>query len=210
MTDRVLMLVTDPAYGIARTLATVGAVSLADRFVVQHRDKRGSALAVADDARRLRDATRAVGARLVLNAGNTVDDVLALAHHVGADGVHLPAACGITVRDVREALGAGAFASAAVHDDDAARRMVDAGASAILVSPIFTSDKLPARGVEALQRASAIARGTSTRVLALGGVDARRVASCFAAGADGVAVIRALYDASDIPTVARQLVDFAG
>lgn len=214
MTPRIVMLVTDPGYGIDRTLAVIRAVSLGERFVVQHREKLGDAAIdrhhrVAADARRLREATRAVGARFVVNAGN-VADPLALARDVDADGVHLPAACMTTVQSVRDVLGGAAFASVAVHDDDAARSAVDAGASAILVSPIFTSDKLPARGVEALQRARTITRGTSTQVLALGGVDARRAASCFDAGADGVAVIRALYDASDIPATALALAGFAG
>lgn len=204
------MLVTDPAYGIDHTLAIVRAIPRGADFVVQHRDKRSDAATVEAHAKRLREATRAVGARLVVNAGNVGIDPLVLAREVGADGVHLPDASVTTVRSVKEALGDDAFVSAAAHDDDAARRATDAGASAILVSPIFTSDKLAARGVEALRSARAIVHATSTRVLALGGIDARRVASCFEAGADGVAVIRALYDASDIPTTVCLLVGGVG
>jgi thiamine-phosphate pyrophosphorylase len=79
------------------------------------------------------------------------------------------------------------------------RHAIKGGASAVLVSPIFvTKGKGAPRGVEAITRARELvgAAPGAPRVLvyALGGVDARNVGACRAAGADGVAAIRALYD----------------
>jgi thiamine monophosphate synthase len=44
-------------------------------------------------------------------------------------------------------------------------------------------------------------------VYALGGVDGPRAAACKDAGADGVAVIRALLDADDVTAVASRLAE---
>ena len=115
------MFVTDPAFGIDRTLNVVRAVPRDVSLVVQHRDKQSDAATVVDHAHRLREATHGVGARLVLNVAQAQgeNDALAVARAVGADGVHLPAESDTTVRSVRDALGSPAFVSRAVHDDEA-------------------------------------------------------------------------------------------
>lgn len=201
-----VVLVTDARAPRARTLAVVraAACALGPRLLVQHRDKTGARDAVLDDARALLAAAREAGARLVVNGR------LDVAVAAGADGVHLGGDARCDVDDVRRAIGPRAFVSIAAHDDDDVRRAIARGADAALVSPIFASPgKGSPRGVEAIARAREIARDAGAKLLvyALGGVDAPRAASCVEAGADGVAVIRALYDAdlSDVAAVALTL-----
>lgn len=146
----------------------------------------GATLAVA---RRLRDLTARHGAALVV--GDRID-VAALA---GADGVHLPAR-GVSPDDARRLVARDVWLSAAVHDPasvDAARGRVEA----MVLSPFGAvpgkGPPLAAEGFAALR-----ARAPEGWVIALGGITtAADVRAALAAGADGVAVRRALLDAPD-------------
>jgi len=198
----VVVLVTDPRRGIEAAIAVVARAGRslgAGRLLVQLRDKESDAAVVLAHAHALRDATRAVGALLVVNValGASVE----VARASGADGVHVPNASADDVRDARGALGSAAFVSAAAHDDEAVTRALDAGVTAILVSPIFETagpGKAAPRGLAAIARARAIVdaarRAPSLLIYALGGITPANAPACRAAGADGVAAIRALYD----------------
>jgi thiamine-phosphate pyrophosphorylase len=130
-----------------------------------------------------------------------VNSDVELAREVGADGVHLPRGGVAEARDVLPS----AWITVAAHDDEDVRRAVAEGADAVLVSPIFSSPgKGPPRGLEAIRAARAIAKRRG--VYALGGVDCSNAASCYEAGATGVAVIRAVFDASDPAAAAHALV----
>jgi thiamine-phosphate pyrophosphorylase len=137
-----------------------------------------------------------------------------LARDVEADGVHLGGGAG-TAAEARAIMGRPAWVSVAAHTGDDVRHAVDTGADAVLVSPVFETrspaisgsgvEKRP-RGLDALREARAIA-GHRVRIFALGGVTIERVRRCAEAGADGVAVLRALL-ASDRPgPVARVIHD---
>ena len=116
MTPRII-LVTDPRYGLdltARVVRWAAAALGPQRLLVQLRDKQGGEAARTVAARALRDVTREVRALLVIN-GDT-----ALAHAVGADGVHLPSTkhgddepLASRVAEARARLGDGAFVTAA-------------------------------------------------------------------------------------------------
>lgn len=196
-----VVLVTDAGRPFDATLQVVreAAVVLGGRLAVQLRDKVAPDATFLAHALALREVTRATGARLFLNGRH------ALAVRVGADGVHVPS--GGTVAAVRAVVG-DLPVSVATHDDDDVERAIRDGADAVLVSPIFaTPGKGRPRGLDAIAsaRRHVVASGTNVRVVALGGVDAGNAASCRDAGADAVAVIRALYDASDVAHAAHVL-----
>jgi thiamine-phosphate pyrophosphorylase len=195
-----LVLVTDPVFGDDAILRCVSAVAVAlpeGALSVQLRDKRRARVSLRIFAQRLRACTRAAGARLVINAD------AALARDVGADGVHLGGDAG-SVAAAREVLGRGAWISVAAHSDEQARAAAAAGADALLVSPIFESrsaspldpSRKAPRGLGSLRTAREAA-GPGVKLYALGGVSVERVGACAAAGADGVAVIRALLGSRD-------------
>ena len=193
-----LVVITDPAYApevIVRQLRTALEAVPPGTVAVQVRDRAARPEALA---RALRELTRAHGAMLLVNRD------VALAAEVGADGVHF----GSDPVDpsARATLGKGAWVTVAAHTEDDVRAAVEAGADAVLVSPIFASPgKGTPRGVAALAEARRIAPNLA--LFALGGVDGSNAGACLAAGASGVAVIRALLDAHDAAAVARALVD---
>lgn len=199
MTAPLVVFVTDPAHSLIETIAAIRAAGHAlgaGRLLVQVRDKRASEDSLLASARALRDVTRESGTLLVINGSPAV------AASVGADGVHFPnegEALATQAASVRASLGATAIVTTSAHDDEDVRHAVRAGATAVLVSPIFaTPGKGAPRGVEALVAARAVvdaARHTPrVGIYALGGVTRENAASCAAAGADGVAAIRAVYE----------------
>lgn len=157
------------------------------RVAVQLRDPELPPRALLALGRRLREATAAMGAALLVN------DRLDLALLLGADGVHLGRRS-VALADARALLGDAVFVSVACHDLADVDRAAAAGADAVVLSPIFASPaKGPPLGPGALRAARArldqIPRPAA--LLALGGVDAGTAPACLAAGADGVAAIRA-------------------
>lgn len=204
-----IVLVTDPVFGddgIVHCVETVGRALPPHALCVQLRDKGRALVSLRVFASRLRLVTRAVGASLVINGDAR------LARDVGADGVHLGRGAG-TVRDARATCGAGAWISVSAHSDKAVRAAVSDGADAALVSPVFPS-RPPSvhaatkegRGLDALRSARAAA-GDRVRLFALGGVEADNTRACVEAGADGVAVVRALLASPDPARVARAMHD---
>ena len=204
-----VILVTDPAFGddaIVRCVETSARALPGGWLWVQLRDKRRARASLRVFASRLRLVTHAVGAGLVIN-GDAV-----IARDVGADGVHLGGGAG-TVELVRARSGAGKWVSVAAHSDDDVRRAVLAGADAVLVSPVFdsrppSSAEAPkaGRGLDAVRSARALAEGRLL-VYALGGIDSNRASACVKAGADGVAVLRALLASAKPASAARALYD---
>jgi thiamine-phosphate pyrophosphorylase len=204
-----VILITDPAFGddaVLRCVRIVGA-SLPHRWLcIQLRDKQRSRAELRRFALQLRDVTHAVGASLVINGDALV------ARDVGADGVHLGREAG-SVAEARQVCGDQAWVSVAAHCDDAVHKAAAAGANAVLVSPVF--DTRPAftpepakrgRGLDALRSARAISAGR-VAVFALGGVTADNARSCMSAGADGVAVVRAILSSAEPARAARVIHD---
>ena len=214
-----IILVTDPAFGdelTVRCIETVARTVPRGWLCVQLRDKHRSSASLRVFGSRLRLVTRAVGATLVLN-GNAE-----IGRDIGAEGVHLGEDAG-AVDLARTVFGRPAWISVAAHSDKGVRRAVAEGANAVLVSPIFASRppslsapaKVP-RGLEAVRSARAIAEkaavgrgslGQRCGIYALGGVGPDNVRACLRAGADGIAVLRALLASATPSRVARRLAE---
>ena len=206
-----VFMVTDPGFADDRIVRCIEAAARSlppGALAVQLRDKRRSRASLRVFASRLRRITRDLRAWLFINGD------ACLARDVGADGVHLGRGAS-TVEATRRICGGRILVSVAAHSDDDVRRALVAGAYAALVSPIFptrspsrleaAANKTP-RGLEALRAARAVV-GARMRLYALGGITADRAGGCAKAGADGVAVIRALLDAADPARAARALYD---
>jgi thiamine-phosphate pyrophosphorylase len=113
-------------------------------------------------------------------------------------GVHLPEE-GLPTRVARSILGSDALIGRSTHSVDAAVRAQDDGADYITFGPVFETESKRAygapQGLELLQGVAGTVRGLP--VLAIGGITVDRAASCIGAGAHGVAVIGAVWDAAD-------------
>jgi thiamine-phosphate pyrophosphorylase len=137
-------------------------------------------LALARAARELLPATTAV----------LVNGRLDVALAAGADGVHLPAD-GLPAAPLlawARRVGRRPLVGRSTHTLEEVAAARDEGVDYVVFGPVFASPgKGEAVGVEALAAAARL----GVPVLALGGVDAQRVAEAIAAGAHGVAGIRA-------------------
>ncbi len=203
-----VVLVTDPAFAdevIVRCVERAARAMPPGTLCVQLRDKRRGPASLRLFAATLRAVTAREGAWLVVNGDPRI------ARDAGADGVHLGGGAG-PVAGARAVLGRGWVSVAAHSDADVARAAAD-GADAVLVSPIFATrppspgapEKAP-RGLWALRSARAVA-GRRLALYALGGVTVERAPASVAAGADGVAVLRALLASDDPGRLARALHD---
>jgi thiamine-phosphate pyrophosphorylase len=119
---------------------------------------------------------------------------------VGAEGVHLghrsPPA-----RKVRPWFPG--WLGVSCHSPGDLRRAVEAGADYAVLSPLFgVPEKGPPLGVAKFE---AMRATVGIPVVALGGIETANAAEARLAGADGVAVVRALRDAPDPRAAARAL-----
>jgi thiazole tautomerase (transcriptional regulator TenI) len=92
------------------------------------------------------------------------------------------------------------------HTPEEAVQAQAEGANFVLVGTIYRSDSHPERtpaGLDLIQQAAQVCE---IPIVAIGGVTADRISELRAAGADGVAVISAVWDARDPVQAARELV----
>lgn len=168
---------------------------------IQYRNKLASAELRLQQAVALRALCSARGAMFIVN-----DDV-ELAYAVNADGVHLGRE-DASIAAARARLGAAAIIGVSCYDEiERAEAAIAAGGDYIAFGSFYPSRVKP-HAVRPTVRliADAKARWPQVSVVAIGGITAANAAPLIAAGADALAVISALYDASDIALAARELV----
>ncbi len=159
---------------------------------MQFRDKQSDAPERVVRARALRDLTRRFGARLLIN------DDLALAFLIGADGVHLGKDDGNLVA-TRAILGPDKILGASCYADfAAAQQATTAGADYVAFGAVYPSltkpDAVPAT-VDLFFQAKTTLTAASC---AIGGITLANAPPLLTAGADLLAVITDLFSAPDI------------
>jgi thiamine-phosphate pyrophosphorylase len=163
--------------------------------VVQLRDKELGDEALVDAAEPFRTACEEHGALFVLN------DRPGLVEACGADGVHVGRR-DTPVAEARALVGPGRLVGLSAST---ARELEDVhGADYVGVTAFATPTKedAVAGGLELVRAA---AEALMVPWFAIGGVELANVAEVVAAGAPGVAVVRAIRDAADPEAAAREL-----
>jgi thiamine-phosphate pyrophosphorylase len=178
ITDRALA--ADLPGRVAAALARIPAGTAAVHL--REKDLGGAALLAL--ARALLPPCRAGGALLVVN------DRLDVALAAGADGVHLPSA-GVAPAEARRLLGPAALVGVSCHSAEDVARARAGGADYATFSPIWDTPSKRAFGPPAGLAALTAAARLGLPLVALGGVEPGNAAQAFAAGAAGVAAIRA-------------------
>ncbi len=175
----------------------VGAAIAGGARIVQYRDKS------SDTERRLAEASALRALTLAHNVLFLINDDVALALAVGADGVHLGREDG-AIAAARAQLGAHAIIGASCYNDFAlAEQAALAGADYVAFGAFYPSRTKPhavPATPELLTRAQA---ELSLPVGAIGGITVENAPSLLAAGADMLAVISAVFAAPDIPKAAH-------
>ncbi|HMI99412.1 MAG TPA: thiamine phosphate synthase [Gaiellaceae bacterium] len=124
-----------------------------------------------------------------------VNDDVEAALALDADGVHL----GRSDPGAERVVGAGLLLGMSAASAEEARLGEAAGAAYIGAGPVWATPSKPDAGPPiGLDGLAEICAAVSVPVIAIGGIDATNAADCVAAGAAGVAVIRAASDAKAI------------
>ncbi|MGA9165520.1 MAG: thiamine phosphate synthase [Thiobacillus sp.] len=182
-----------------RLLTQVEAALTGGVAAVQYRDKSD------DVARRHEQASELVALCRRFKVPLIVNDDLRLADLCDADGVHL-GRDDASLREARIILGKDKFIGASCYQSlDLARAAQAAGADYVAFGSFFPSPTKPAAGradVELLHEASLEVR---IPIVAIGGITLANAPALLDAGADGLAMLSALFDAADIRAAAHDM-----
>ena len=166
--------------------------------ILQYRNKLASSDLQLEQALALRELTQQFSVPFIIN-----DDVL-LAKTVGADGVHLGAADG-EIAWARTQLGSGKLIGASCYNRlELARSAVQVGVDYIAFGAFFQSGVKPDAVKAELAILQAARAEFSVPIVAIGGITVQNAGILLAAGADGLAVISAIFSASNIEQAAQE------
>lgn len=199
MTRSGLYLVTDDRLDTDELLSRLSAALAAGADVVQFRDKRDDRAAVVSIGRRVAERCKAAGALFIVN------DDAELARDLDADGIHV-GQDDAAPADVRTIVGPNQIIGLSVShlpeaDAAAANPDVDYIGFGALFNTPTKPDAEPA-GPEMLVEAR---KRVTFPIVGIGGITAGNLAAAFAAGADSVAVVSAVFSAPDPTAATRDL-----
>lgn len=166
--------------------------------VVQLRDKHASDAEVIAAAERVRALCDEHGALLVVN--DRPDLALACA----ADGVHV-GQDDATVEEVGHAVGDNLLIGLSTHSPGQIAAAAESEADYIAVGPVYETATKPELAPVGLELVRHAAEHAVQPFFAIGGIDAARAREVAEAGAERVAVVRAIRDAADPRVAAEEL-----
>lgn len=185
-----LYLITPDDADSERFLARVLPVLSSQIAVLQYRNKLADANQMREQAKVLLQDCRKFGIVFIIN------DDIALAHELPADGVHLGEHDG-DIASARKLLGSNAIVGVSCYSSlSLAEKAAAEGADYIAFGAVYTSATKPlARkaGLELFSQATSL----NLPMVAIGGITPDNAAQTLVAGADFLAVIGAVFDAVD-------------
>lgn len=197
---RGLYAVTPDDMLLPRLSALVSSALAGGTRIVQYRNKIAPQPLRRSQAAELLRICHGVGAKLIVN------DDLAMALEIGADGVHLGGTDGDLVA-ARAALGPQRILGASCYNDvSRAESAAAAGVDYIAFGAMFASTTRP-DAVPAPLSILREAKRFGLPIAAIGGIKLNNAAEVIDAGADMVAVIADLFDTMDITTRAANYQD---
>ncbi len=196
-----LYVIVDRAAAGTRPLAEIADAAIrGGADVLQLRDKTASAATLLAEATTLLRLTRAAGIPLIVN------DHADIARAAGADGVHL-GQDDLSVADARRLLGPERLIGQSTHSLEQARAAEAEGSDYIGVGPIFPTPTKPDYPHVGLGLIRQVMRQVNIPAVCIGGIDADNLAQVLKAGAERIAVVRAVCAASDPQAATRRLKD---
>lgn len=188
-----LYLVTSPAENL---LATVEAALKGGLTLVQYRDKTADDTLRLEQATKLRQLCHAYGALFIIN------DRVDLALAVDADGVHLGQQ-DMPIDMARQLLGPQRLIGRSTTNSEEMQKAVLEGADYIGVGPVYETPTKANKAAAGLEYVKYAAQNSSIPWFAIGGIDANNINDVIDAGAERIAVVRALIQAEQ-PTLVTQ------
>ncbi len=197
--------IVGPGNTMGRDIATCVKQAVAGgATVIQLRDKTSDTRLLVETARTLKKVLAGSGVPLLIN--DRVDVALA----AEADGVHLGQG-DMAPADARRLLGPGRIIGLTLKSVFHAEAMADLDLDYACIGGVFATTSKdnpePPVGLAGFARVAKAARVTKPGlpVGAIAGIDGTNLRSVIGAGADGVAVISALFAAEDITAAAAEL-----
>jgi len=171
--------------------------------ILQFRDKKQGYKRQVKRARALRLLTRQYDARLIVN------DSVALARDVDADGVHLGRDDAPNLIQLRQEVGDNFIVGITCRADAGfAKSVLQDGADYVSFGAVWATHskpEVPEIGVQRLAKARQMF--PAANICAIGGITVANIAQVKAAGADCAAVISGLFAADDIQSRAEKLIE---
>lgn len=202
--DLTLYGILDPERSRGRPLPQLAAEAVrGGATLLQLRDKFGDTRRMVDSARAIRAAIAGSGVQLLVN--DRVDVALA----AEAEGVHL-GQDDMAIADARRIMGPDAIIGLSIKTLDEARAAPVELLDYACIGGVFdtaSKDNPTSIGVAGwAERAEILrSRAPDMPVGAIAGIDATNTDSLIGAGADGVAIISALFMAPDVAAATREL-----
>lgn len=188
-----LYLITSP---VDNLLAVVEAALEGGLTLVQYRDKHADDLTRLKTAEKLKQLCDRYGALLILN------DRVDLALAVDADGVHLGQE-DVPIAFARQLLGSQKIIGRSTKRPEEMQRAIQEGADYIGVGPVYETPTKAGRAAVGLDYVRHAVQNASIPWFAIGGIQAENLADVVSAGAERVAVVRAIIEAEQ-PTLMTQ------
>lgn len=191
--------VTDRRWLHGRHLADVARDAIAGGATfIQLREKHADHDQIVAMARELAGLCRDAGVPFVL------DDEVAIAAEVGADGVHV-GQDDIACAEARRLLGPDAIIGVSAHTVAQARAAQEAGADYIGAGALIATPTKPDAAVVSARELQRMTAAVDIPIVGIGGLNARTVEVLAGSGAAGAAVVSALFAAADPAAAAREL-----
>lgn len=188
-----LYLVTSPSENL---LEIVEAALQGGLTLVQYRDKESDDLTRLYNAKALKQLCHQYDALFIIN------DRIDLALAVDADGVHLGQQ-DVPVALARQLLGVHRIIGRSTHNPDDLHRAIQEGADYVGVGPVYETPTKAGRTAAGLEYVQYAAKHASIPWFAIGGIDTENLSEVLSAGAERVAVVRAIMNTAQ-PTLTTQ------
>lgn len=195
---RLYVIVDRSAIGDRQPADVAAAAIRGGADAIQLRDKTGEGQWLLAETKRLRPLTRSARIPLIVN------DRADVAQAADADGVHLGQE-DLPVKEARAILGPGRLIGRSTHSADQAMRAQAEAADYIGLGPIFPTPTKPDYGSVGIGLIAEIARLVRIPIVCIGGIDRDTLERVVGAGAECVAVVRAVCVSHDPEAAAREL-----
>jgi thiamine-phosphate pyrophosphorylase len=203
--DILLYGIVDPQIARGRSLADLAAAAAkGGATLIQYRAKDASTREMVREAKAIHAALAGAGVPLLIN--DRIDVALA----AGCEGVHL-GADDMELSDARRLLGEAAIIGATLKHESELPYLASARIDYACIGGVFATQHkdnadapLGLDGYRSLREAARVALG-NLPIGAIAGITAENAAYVMAAGADGVAVIGAMFASEDVEAATRRL-----
>lgn len=168
--------------------------------IVQLREKNMGANEILKLGKKIKLLCSQYGATFIVN------DRIDIAAILEADGVHL-GQDDLDVNSAREILGANAIVGVSTHAPEQALKAVEEGADYIGVGPVFATPTKQGRIPVGLEYVKWASENIQIPFFAIGGIDLKNVSQVLDAGAEKIAVVRAVMNAQNPVSAAQKFLD---